>query len=318
MITDETGRSFKKLRISLTHECNYACIYCTDSKSTATPVVSETIIKPLPTSELIRIIHKLHEELQLEAVRLTGGEPLLHPRVMTLISAIKEMGINNIGITTNGHFLYNKVKKLLDCGLTSANISLDALNPEVFRNINQSNGLNNVLKSIDVALLENLSVKLNMVVMNGKNHTEIMPLLEFAIKKGIVIRFLELMSMGPLHGSKKTIFFSKAQILDTISSQYSITPLRKEYGSTAEYWSIGRRTAFGIVANDSSPFCNDCNRLRIDSYGNIYGCLSSLIPIPVKANSSKYVLRSALKEAISHKQPTHFVGNYKTMQSIGG
>jgi cyclic pyranopterin phosphate synthase len=318
MIIDETGRSFKKLRISLTNECNYACIYCVDSKSAASPVLSETMIKPLPTSELITIIRKLHNELNLEAVRLTGGEPLLHPRVMTLISSIKEMGINSIGITTNGHFLSNKVEKLINCGLSSVNISIDALDPTIFKSINLNNGLNNVLKSIEAALLQGLSVKLNTVVMKGKNHTEIVPLLEFAMKKGIVIRFLELMSMGPLHESKKMLFFSKAQILETISSHYPIIPLIKEYSSTAEYWSINEKKAFGIIANDSSPFCNDCNRLRLDSYGNIYGCLSSLIPVPVSANSNRYALRSALKEAISHKQPVHFIGNFKTMQSIGG
>jgi GTP 3',8-cyclase len=324
MIADATGRRFKKLRVSLTHECNYACIYCADGakvdhaakKPMPVSLVPEN--KTLSSSGLIDIITKLHAELQLDAVRFTGGEPLLQPRIISMLTAVRSMGIENIGMTTNGELLHRKAKSLYDSGLKSVNISLDALSPDVFKQMSLHDGLLNVMKAIDASLNAGMTVKLNTVVVAGKNHHQILPLLKFALERGIVIRFLELMPMGPLHHSRNEMFFPSSQILSAIRSEYPIEPLSKDNGATADYWSIGGKKAFGIIANNSSPFCSDCNRLRLDSYGNLYGCLSSLIPIPVTSADSIAEIRSALQLAITHKQPSRFIGNNRTMQSIGG
>ncbi len=324
MIADTAGRSFKKLRVSLTHQCNYACVYCVDDgKKEQTVKIPETIElgtkdKIIPSVELIEIIQKLHSQLNLEGVRLTGGEPMLHPRIRSIVTAIRDMGIKNIGMTTNGHFLHGRAKELFDAGLKSVNISLDAISPEIFEQMSLRQGLINVLKAIDASLNAGLNVKLNTVVVAGKNHLEIVPLLKFAIDKGIVIRFLELMPMGPLHNNRHQLFFPRSKMLDLIGSQYAIEEISRERGSTSDYWNIDGKKAFGIIANDSSPFCSDCNRLRLDSYGNLYGCLSSLVPIPVTAAIQAEELTSALQLAITHKQPSHFTGNLRTMQSIGG
>lgn len=323
MIVDSKGRQFKKLRVSLTHECNYACVYCVYDKkpdNSNVPDFSSVTYpaKPLPSSDLIEIIRKLHRELKLSAVRLTGGEPLLYPRLVSVITAILDMGIANIGMTTNGHLLHSKAKMLYSAGLRSVNISLDAISDDTFTQMSRRDGLSKVIRSIDASLANGLDVKLNTVLVAGRNDNEILPLLHFAISKGIVIRFLELMPMGPLHERRDAMFFSSSQILEVIRSVYSIEAMPGDKGATANYWSINGRKAFGIIANDSSPFCNDCNRLRLDSYGNIYGCLSSLIPIPVSQIANGAELRSSLKLALSHKQTTRFVGNSRTMQSIGG
>ena len=318
MITDASGRQFKKLRVSLTHECNYSCLYCADGNKSEVDLVSNETKKLLPSAELIEIIRKLHSELRLDAVRLTGGEPLLHPRIRSIVEAIRDMDVSNIGMTTNGHLLKSKAKGLYDAGLCSVNISLDALSPKVFEEMSLHHGLPNVLRAIDSSLNVGMKVKFNTVVVAGKNDKEILPLLKFAIDKGIVIRFLELMPMGPLYNNRKELFFSSAQMLDLIGLQYPIVKLPRDNGATSDYWSIDGRKAFGIIANDSAPFCSDCNRLRLDSYGNIFGCLSSLIPIPVSTDSSEEKMQSALQLALTHKQPAHFAGNQRTMQSIGG
>lgn len=324
MIADSLGRRFKKLRVSLTHECNYACIYCSDdakvdhSSKTPMPVRVVPENKPLSSSELIEIIVKLHAELQLNAVRFTGGEPLLQPRIISMLLAVSKMGITNIGMTTNGHLLQRKAKSLFDSGLKSVNISLDAISNDIFKQMSLHDGLLNVLKAIDASLNAGLSVKLNTVVVAGKNHLQILPLLNFALERGIIIRFLELMPMGPLHNSRNEMFFSSSEILQSISSKYPIESFPGEDGETSDYWSINGKKAFGIIANDSSPFCSDCNRLRLDSYGNLYGCLSSLIPIRVKSENSLSEIKAALQLALTHKQPLRFIGNNRTMQSIGG
>ncbi|HEY4787773.1 MAG TPA: GTP 3',8-cyclase MoaA [Bacteroidales bacterium] len=322
MITDASGRTFKKLRVSLTHECNYACSYCSygsDDHSQQQSSSGVTSSRPiLSTDDLLKIIRKLHDELSLDAVRLTGGEPLLHPRIKSFVAGIYQAGITNIGMTTNGHLLHSRVKDLAEAGLKSVNISIDALTEKTFSQMSRHSGLSRVLRSIDAAMDAGLVVKLNTVIVSGQNHEEILPLLEFALNKGIIIRFLELMAMGPMQNKHETLFFSSTRILEVIGSRYHAESLPRENGSTSGYWSINGRKAFGIIANDSSPFCGDCNRLRLDSYGNIYGCLSSLIPIQVSPETSKYKLKTALKHAISHKQQSHFAGNRHTMQSIGG
>jgi cyclic pyranopterin phosphate synthase len=322
MISDSTGRTFKKLRVSLTHECNYACIYCSDKNRPDTSYTRPTLDLPakkvLSPSELTGIIRKLHQELNLNSVRLTGGEPLLYPGITTIVAAIRDMGISSIGITTNGHLLSVRAKDLYDSGLISVNISLDAITPESFKLMSLRNGLSVVLNAIDASMDAGLNVKLNTVVVAGKNDDQILPLLEFAHKKGIIIRFLELMPMGPLHASRKELFYSSSQILGKISQAHTIEMLPRDENATADYWSINGKKAFGIIANDSTPFCSDCNRLRLDSFGNLYGCLSNLIPIPVSPDTGSEELKSSLKLAITHKQSSHFTGNSRTMQSIGG
>jgi GTP 3',8-cyclase len=324
MIIDKSGRSFKKLRISLTHECNYTCIYCSEGKKTINKesknsyLIENPVKKVLPTIDLIEIIKKLHSHLNLNSIRLTGGEPLLHPSIVKIISSISEMGISNIGMTTNGHLLAKRADILKKAGLQSVNISIDALSDEKFTQMSGRTGLSRVLESINASIDQGLYVKLNTVVVAGQNEMEILPILDFAIEKGTIVRYLELMPMGPLHKTRNGLFFSRSQILELIQTKYSIIKSPKENSSTADYWSINGQKAFGIIANDSSPFCADCNRLRLDSYGNLYGCLSSLIPIPVLATTEPEALDSLLRLAITHKQPSHFVGNPRTMQSIGG
>lgn len=320
MISDHLGRSFKKLRLSLTNECNYACIYCSDRKVDEAIGASEIQLlnRPLPMGDLMQIVKNLHSELNLNMVRLTGGEPLLHPKIGEVISQIKDLGIQNIGMTTNAHYLSGKVKMLKEAGLKSVNISLDALDASVFKTMSRYDGLSNVLNAIDEVMEEGLDVKINTVVLKGKNENQILPLLDFALHKSIVIRFLELMAMGPLHKTYGTLFYSESDIIKTISDYYNISKLPKEQSATAHYWSINGKKAFGVIANDSSPFCGDCNRLRLDSYGNIYGCLSSLKAIKVDKMSQGRFLEQQLQHALSHKQASHFEGNFKTMQSIGG
>lgn len=321
---DLYGRTFKKLRVSLTHECNYACLYCADGskKNTATQsYIGGNYLKKqaiIPVSELLNIIENLHDELALETIRLTGGEPMLHPELLKIISGIKKLNVGKIAMTTNGHTLYGKVEQLRDAGLNSVNISLDALDAETFKKMSRNPGLENVLRSIDAAIDCGLEVKLNTVVLNCVNNHQILPLLDFAMSKNILIRFLELMPMGPLHHSYKELFFSEKRMLNTISERYEIQALPKENHATAHYWSILGQKSFGIIANDSTPFCKDCDRLRLDSYGNIYGCLSSLKAIELKANTKAYLLTEALAEALTHKQMQSFAGNSRTMQSIGG
>lgn len=317
MLVDKYGRTFKTLRVSLTNVCNLFCNYCTDQPATEKTVIHESNV--LSTNEYIKIIKGLHLKLNLETVRLTGGEPLLYKDISNLIEEIREIGIKKVKLTTNAVFLKEKAVSLKNAGLSSINVSLDSLDPESFFIISKRRNLKKILEGIDHALAIGIPVKLNTVVMKGMNTDQILPLLEFARERSISIRFLEVMKMGHLHNSYHELYFSREEILEKIGEQHQFIPMDREHGATATYWITDKKQVFGIIANESHPFCGDCNRLRLDSYGNIYGCLSNDNGISIKDHSDDPLkLEYSLKQALSQKQEIQFEGSVMSMRYIGG
>lgn len=326
MITRPAERSFSKLRISITNHCNFSCLYCVSdyehkNKIQHQPDHNEHSEnkQPLQLDEYLDIISCLHQKLNLKSIKITGGEPLLFAEIEDLVSGIKQIGVPQVSLTTNGFLLKRKAKSLKRAGLDAMNVSLDALHPDVFRKMSRNGMLQPVLEGIDEAIANGFNLKINTVIMKGVNENQTLPLLDFALQKKILLRYIELMKMGPLHENINQYFYSTQNILDSIRAKYSINALAKEVNDTSNYWAIDGKKAFGIIANESIPFCSDCNRLRLDSYGNIYGCLSKLIAINIKDD---YRIASRLEEklttALSHKQEEKFSGNKKTMKSIGG
>ncbi|MBD1429208.1 GTP 3',8-cyclase MoaA [Sphingobacterium litopenaei] len=313
-LTDPIGRSFNVLRVSLLDRCNFACTYCVceDELNTTTPKSAV-----LSSDELIDLIGRLHHLLHLQTIRLTGGEPLLYPDLTKLTKGIRQLGIQDIRMTTNGFLLAKKVVALQQAGLRSINVSLDALSESSFYKVTKRTGLQQVVEGIIAAKEIGLEVKINTVIMAGENDQEILPLLNFAFRHRIKIRFLELMGMGHLFGDTDSKFFSRQAILDRISSVYEIHEQVKKCGDTATYWRTSCGHSFGIIANESQPFCADCNRLRLDCQGNIYGCLSSNTPIPLRAVNSQQGLEAGLHAALGQKQ-MRFSGSEMSMLTIGG
>lgn len=315
-ISDTYGRTFKTLRVSLLNSCNLGCVYCT---------MGDEEIKEknrqnkdfLPSSQIIEIIHRLHGVLDLEVVRLTGGEPLLYPDLAETIAAIHESGIPKIKMTTNGFLLQRMAPSLKEAGLQSINVSLDAIDENVFFLMSKRNHVQRILNGIDAALAAGMRVKLNTVLMKGINETQILPLLNYAFERNIPIRFLELMGMGHLYNNASKYLVTKDEVLHIIAKQYDFVPVLRKPSATATYWKTSEGKQFGIIANESAPFCHDCNRLRLDNKGNIYGCLSSDQPINI-VGCEEEELRSRLMEALYQKQPLKFTGSRLSMLNIGG
>jgi len=317
-ITDHIGRSFKTLRVSLTSSCNLACLYCVDEDVKAS-VKDPGKSAPLRLEEYLNIIRGIHERVGLETVRLTGGEPLLYKNILDLISGIREMGIPDVKITTNGTLLARQASVLASAGLDSANVSLDAADPRTFQNITRRKNIEKVIEGIDTAINAGINVKINSVIMKHVNHDQVLPLLQFARQRKIIIRYLELMKMGHLYDKHNSFFFSQDEILDLVSRHYSITALERKKGATARYWKTEEAQTFGIIANESAPFCKDCSRLRLDSYGNIYGCLSSSDGIKIShVMGKKDELDKSLRQALAQKQDEKFTGSETSMMYIGG
>ncbi|WP_282036118.1 GTP 3',8-cyclase MoaA [Saccharicrinis aurantiacus] len=312
MSTD--NRSFKKLRISLTDTCNMACTYCVPDGD-AGGIRAQ--LKPrLEVSEMIDLLAKLHKELGLKKVRITGGEPLLFPGIVKLVAEIKHLGIDDIAITTNAFYLSNLAPRLKEAGLKSINVSLDALDTEVFKAITRKDMLQQCLLGIDEAIKQGIKLKINSVIIKGVNENQILPLIAFGIQKQVKVRFLELMKMGYLHNNYLQHFVSQNEIIEIIKGAYVIEKQLRVPSATANYWKLEEEDyAFGIIANESEPFCKDCDRLRLDSYGKIYGCISATKGIDIKG---KHDLKPLLTEAIQQKQRFKFIGNQMSMQFIGG
>ncbi len=322
-VKDQFNRGFKTLRLSLTDICNLGCVYCMPSnivsrQNSGLKKQARTVESTLNTPDLLKMVSRLHALLSLETIRLTGGEPLLSSQLIPVLNGIKEFGIPAIKMTTNGFLLEDKAKALKEGGITSINVSLDAVNQQTFEKISQRRNLDKIIRGIDLALTLGIPLKLNAVIMKGINEQEIIPLVEFAKSRNIQIRFLELMRMGQLHSRQDNPVFTEADILGILATRYSFEKLARKESSTANLWQTDDNFTFGIIANESSPFCSDCDRLRIDSEGNMYGCLSSNIPIKLDNKESDSDWNEKLGLALSHKQLVSFTGSALSMIEIGG
>ena len=317
-VEDKLGRRFEKLRISLVNTCNFSCVYCVseDFVKTSNKFTSD---ESLNLDDFIRLIEAVHHLTPLKSIRLTGGEPLLYHNLIPLIKQIQQIGIEDIRLTTNAYYLKESAAKLIGAGLKSVNISVDAIDPEIFNKISRHPNTSRVFQGIETAVNAGLNVKLNAVIMRGKNDSQIIPLFDYATGLGVKIRFLELMKMGHLYDSENALFFPEKEILSIIQEKYSIEKIKREYAETANYWRASNGGIFGIIANESTPFCHDCNRLRMDSNGYFYGCLSNSHGEKLSQYiHSNFLLAEKLKELLLLKQPVKFHGSKLSMRNIGG
>ncbi|MBS1664060.1 MAG: radical SAM protein [Bacteroidetes bacterium] len=317
-MNDVYGRRFKTLRVSLLHHCNLGCVYCVAGESELKQANVSGKEQQLSGAQLLDIVRRLHAQLDLDTVRLTGGEPLLYPGLVELVKGIRESGISRLKLTTNGFLLERMALPLAKAGMQSINVSLDAIDEEVFVRMSRRHHVDRIIRGIDAALEAGLAVKINSVAMKGLNDSQLLPLTEFAFSRKIPIRFLEIMAMGHLHDQAHRFLLNRDQILEILSSRYTLQPVDRAMAATARYWKTEQGQVIGIIANESEPFCRDCDRLRLDSSGNIYGCLSSNHPIPLQLEESADVWETKLAQALAQKQLVRFTGSDLSMLHIGG
>ena len=313
VIEDKYGRRFRTLRVSLVNHCNLGCTYCVTGEPGAdVPRTS------LEWPRLVAMIGRLHGQLHLQTIRLTGGEPLLYNDLVSLVAGIRAMGIRDIRLTTNGFLLERMAEPLAAAGIRKVNVSLDAIDETIFLRMTRRRSAARICAGIDAAVAAGLDVKINAVIMRGHNESEILPLMEFAFARGLRIRFLELMAMGHLHHQAKELLFPQDEILAEIARAYRFSRLDRELSATSNYWQTTEGHRFGIIANESEPFCRDCDRLRMDSHGHIHGCLSSNQPIALGMTEDDAVWTDKLRTALGQKQAVRFAGSALSMLEIGG
>ncbi|MBM9589912.1 radical SAM protein [Leptospira sp. 201903075] len=308
-------RKFEVLRVSILSHCSFACVYCAPKNKPDLPNFYPKIhyLNPELLESKIKL---LTSHIQLKEVHLTGGEPTLHKDLVLLIQKLKEMSINEIAITSNGFFEDGLIQKMKLAGLTRMNFSLDSFSQGGFEKLSDRKlPVEHLFRRILEAKTFGLDVKVNCTVLKGFNESEILNLLQWTGENGIPIRFLEFMKMGPLQEEHSNCFYSAEEIRNTIRTQHNFQDYPTAPDSTATYHITDEGFIFGIIANHTEPFCEGCNRLRMDSLGKIYGCLSDERSFDLPSNPSEVPF--VLEQAMETKK-TQFTGSELSMKFIGG
>lgn len=275
-LTDQLGRPMRDLRISVTDRCNFRCSYCMPKE------VFGDDYAFLPKQELLTFeeIHRLTElfvSMGVKKIRLTGGEPLLRkglPELIKLIFSVK--GVEDVGLTTNGVLLKKHGQALYDAGLRRLNISLDALDPELFGKLNgRGVSSEHILEQIDYAKALGFSIKVNMVVQKHVNDVEILPMAAYFKERDITLRFIEFMDVGNDNNWSFKKVVTKKEILEKLKTVYTLTPVDKDYfGEVAKRYRYQDSDAqVGFITSVSESFCSSCTRSRLSSDGKFYTCL---------------------------------------------
>jgi cyclic pyranopterin phosphate synthase len=322
MIVDRQGRRFRNLRISLTAACNYACTYCVPDGKRLVAAQDE-----LSAEAMLRGVAYLIEAAGIERLRITGGEPLVSPKLDSFLRGVSQLGLADISLTSNGQLLARKLPLLLECGLRRLNISLDTLDAEAFRSIARGGDLATVLDGLQQARAAGMQIKINMVPLRGQNLDQVLPLLDYCLANGFELRFIELMRMGHLARDGNGFlrqFVGMPELLSMIGEHHAYTQASAPLDATALRYEIPGRGFFGVIANESVPFCRTCSRLRLSSTGWLHGCLSSsnrhyvgdLLDKP--RHQALPALQGLLVKALGDKQEVAFSGVATVMKIIGG
>ncbi|MFD2761993.1 GTP 3',8-cyclase MoaA [Lentibacillus juripiscarius] len=275
-IKDHFGRVLKDLRISVIDQCNFRCTYCMPKEIFGEDYVFLSEEELLSFDEIIRLA-KVFAELGVEKIRITGGEPLMRRDLDKLIAELARIpGINDIALTTNGVFLPKMAKKLKAAGLERVNLSLDAIDDEVFKQINGKGVVTRpVLKGIEAAREAGLQVKINMVVKKGMNDSQILPMARYFKGKDIILRFIEFMDVGNHNGWDFKHVISKKDIINRIDQEMPMEPAEENYyGEVASrYRYKDGEGEIGVISSVTDSFCGTCTRIRLSADGKLYTCL---------------------------------------------
>lgn len=322
MIVDRQGRRFRNLRVSLTAACNYACTYCVPDGKRLVAAQDE-----LSADAMLRGVAYLIEAAGIERVRITGGEPLVSPKLEAFLRGVSQLGLADISLTSNAQLLTRKLPLLLECGIRRLNISLDTLDAAAFRSIARGGDLATVLDGLQQARAAGLQIKVNMVPLRGQNLDQVLPLLDYCLANGFELRFIELMRMGHLARDPNAFqrqFVGMPELLAMIGQRYAYSQAVAPLDATALRYEIPGQGFFGVIANESVPFCRTCSRLRLSSSGWLHGCLSSsnrhyvgdLLDKP--RHQALPALQGMLVKALADKRDVAFTGGATVMKIIGG
>ena len=331
---DRYGHRISYLRVSITDRCNERCTYCMPHELQEW-LPREEVLTFEETLRLIRIA----AELGVSKIRITGGEPLTRRGVLDLIRELPRIpGLHDIGLSTNGTLLVREVEPrvtmaqaLQTAGVRSVNISLDTLDRQVYSEITGRDLHPQVLEGIDAAITAGFhQIKLNTVLMRGRNEDQLIPLIEFAAARNLILRFIEMMLVSTREVLDEENFISTVEAKRWIESHFGSLIPEPEFRTNgpATYYQIpGREQRIGFIgAMTNLHFCESCNKLRLTCDGKLRPCLGSYLEFdimkPLRAGASDQELKDFFLDVVDRKPEQHdFRDNYKPgrkMIAIGG
>ncbi len=275
-LTDKLGRPVRDLRISVTDRCNFRCVYCMPREVFGRdhPFLPRA---ELLTFEEIERLARAFVTLGVEKIRITGGEPLVRRDLEALVEMLARIDGLDLTMTTNGALLAGKAQALRDAGLRRITVSLDSLDDDVFRAMNDVDfPVARVLEGIEAALAAGLApVKVNVVVKRGLNEDGILPLARHFRGTGVVLRFIEYMDVGHTNGWRLDDVVPAAEIVAAIDAEHPLEPVEAAYrGEVASRWRYRDGSGeIGVISSVTQPFCGDCTRARLSAEGKVYTCL---------------------------------------------
>ncbi|MDQ3907278.1 MAG: GTP 3',8-cyclase MoaA [Acidobacteriota bacterium] len=330
VLTDSYGRQIRDLRVSLTDRCNFRCFYCLPHGEPPMSPKSQTL-----SFEEIERACSVFVSLGIEKIRLTGGEPMLRrdlPVLTRKLAALKDRGLRDLALTTNGYFLADQAQTLKDAGLDRVTVSLDSLRRETFDRMTGIDALARVLAGVEAAKLAQLTpIKINAVIVRGYNEDEVADFAQFAREHDVAMRFIEFMPLDSGHDWSRDAVVSGREIRDRIEERFPLTPAQVRRGSeTSSRWRFadGAPGEIGIIAPVTEAFCGACSRIRLTADGQIRTCLFSTVEHSLRdvlrSTASDEEVAAYIRSVVLKKEPRHYINDptfrqpARTMSFIGG
>jgi cyclic pyranopterin phosphate synthase len=272
-LVDRFGRQVDYVRLSVTDRCDFRCVYCMAEDMQFVPRA-----EVLSLEELYRL-GQAFTELGVKKIRLTGGEPLVRHNILHLIKQLGQLdGLRELTLSTNGSQLERMSAALREAGVRRINISLDSLDPDKFRRITRTGDLGKVLAGIDAAIATGFDrIKLNAVILKGRNEEEITDLVDYSVDKGLDISFIEEMPLGLIDDHDRALSFcSSDEVRSIIEQRYPLTETSESTGGPSRYYRLtGSDSRVGFISPHSHNFCHLCNRVRVTVEGRLLLCLGN-------------------------------------------
>jgi len=329
LLIDNHGRRISYLRLAVTDRCNLRCFYC----------MPEDGLNWLSREELMTYEEMLRScallvKMGIDKIRITGGEPFVRKDIMQLLTSISKLdGLKELSLTTNGVLTAPYIAELKAIGVRSVNLSLDTLDAGRFFAITRRDEFARVMETLEQLLKHDIEVKINAVVMAGKNTQDIIPLVELTKELPVSVRFIEEMPFNGDGHKYSGIEWDHVRILEEIKDKYpTIQKLKDPAYSTAYNYNItGHKGNVGIIAAYSRTFCGTCNRIRITPQGELKNCLydDGVLNIRdlMRTGINDYELQQSLLNVFNHREKDGWdaehhriekTGIHESMATIGG
>ena len=308
-LIDPFGRTVDYLRVSVTDRCDLRCVYCMSERQTFLPKAEVLTIE-----ELDRLCSAF-VALGTRRLRLTGGEPLVRRGFLQLVEDLsrhlRSGALDELTLTTNGTRLKEFAADLARLGVRRLNVSLDSIDPDVFRRVTRGGDLDKVMAGIDAAQAAGLRVKINTVALKADNATALPAMIEWAHGRGLDLTLIETMPLGEVEEDRTDQYLPLSQVRRELESFWSLTPLPDRTSGPARYARVEETGGkLGFITPLTHNFCESCNRVRLTCTGTLFMCLgqddSADLREPLRAHpGDDGALNAAIREALTRKPKGH-------------